>query len=67
VLPRDADGRLRPSCRHKLATAFHNQWRRTVRWRGKPHTPARILEIQAGDIKKAFLGSDGYRAFRFQW
>ena len=63
----DKDGRLRTACRHKLMTAFHKQWHRVVRWRGKMRPPSHVLEMQATSLKNAFIGSEEYRPFRFQW
>lgn len=63
----DKEGRLLSSCRRKIVSAFHKQWRRGVRWRGKLRTPGEVLEIQAAGLRKAFAGVDDYRPFRFQW
>ena len=63
----DAEGRLRNGCRRKLVRAFHKQWHRAVRWRGRMRTPADILDAQATSLRSAFLGKGEYRPFRFQW
>ena len=63
----DKDGRLRNGCRHKLVSAFHKQWHRTVRWRGRMRAPSDILDAQVTSLKNTFLGNDEYRPFRFRW
>ncbi len=63
----DKDGRLRAAARQKLVRAFHKQWQRAVRWRGKMRAPSEILDQQATSLKNAYLGSGEYRPFRFQW
>lgn len=63
----DADGRLRNACRQKLVGAFHKQWHREVRWRGRMRAPSDILEAQATNLKGTFLDNDEYRSFRFRW
>lgn len=63
----DKDGLLRASRRRKLVEAFHEQWRRGVRYRGKMRAPSEVLELQVTSLKNAYLGNDEYRPFRFQW
>jgi group II intron reverse transcriptase/maturase/CRISPR-associated endonuclease Cas1 len=63
----DAEGRLRNGCRRKLVSAFHKQWHREVRWRGRMRAPSDILDAQATCLRNTFLGNDEYRPFRFQW
>lgn len=63
----DAEGRLRNGCRRKLVSAFHKQWHREVRWRGRMRAPSDILEMQATSLRNAFLRNDEYRPFRFRW
>jgi len=63
----DVEGRLRNGCRHKLVSAFHKQWHREVRWRGRMRTPSDILDAQVTSLKNTFLGNDEYRPFRFRW
>lgn len=67
ALELDKEGRLRSACRKKLAQAFHKQWHRAVRWRGKLRAPCDVLELQATSLKNAFLGNEVYRPFRFRW
>ena len=67
ALELDKEGRLRAACRHKLVAAFHKQWHRKVRWRGKQRAPAEVLELQVTSLKNAFLGKEEYRPFRFRW
>lgn len=66
-LERDAEGRLRSGCRHKLVSAFHKQWHRAVRWRRRMRAPSDILDAQATCLRNTFLRNDEYRPFRFQW
>ena len=67
ALELDKEGFLRTACRHKLVSAFHKQWRRAMRWRGKMRSPSEILECQAASLKRTYLGGEDYRAFRFRW
>ena len=67
ALELDKDGRLRASCRHKLVSAFHKQWHRELRWRGKMRRPSDVLEMQVASLKNAYLGDEEYRPFRFRW
>lgn len=63
----DKSGLLRTSCRHKLVTAFHKQWRRDVRAHGKMRSPPDILELQATSMRNMYLGKNEYKPFRFRW
>lgn len=63
----DQDGLIRTSCRRKLVAAFHKQWAREVRYRGRMLRPAALLDFQAASIKKMFLGKGDYQPFRFRW
>jgi CRISPR-associated protein Cas1 len=63
----DAEGRLRNGCRRKLVAAFHKQWHREVRWRGRMRAPSDILDAQVTSLRNMFLGNDEYRPFRFRW
>ena len=67
ALELDKEGRLRAAARHKLVHAFHKQWHRCVRWRGKMRAPSDILELQVASLKNAYLGKEEYRPFRFRW
>lgn len=67
ALELDKEGRLRAASRHKLVHAFHKQWHREVRWRGRARAPSDILELQVTSLQNAYLGKDDYRAFRFRW
>lgn len=40
---------------------------RDVRWRGGMRAPSDILELQVTSLKKAYLGNEEYRPFRFRW
>lgn len=63
----DAEGLLRSGCRRKLVSAFHKQWHREVRWRGRMRAPSDILDAQATSLRNTFLRNDEYRPFRFRW
>ena len=63
----DKEGRLKSTCRSKLAHSFHKHWHRSVRWQGDTATPFHILEHQVTSLKKAYLGEEEYRPFRFRW
>ena len=67
TLDLDKEGRLRATCRHKLVSAFHKQWRRDMRWRSGLCAPSDILEMQVASLKNSYLGKDEYRPFRFRW
>lgn len=60
-------GSLRTSVRRLLVGAFHRMWNRPIRWRGKMHSPCRILEQQAKALVGAFLAEETYRPFQFRW
>ena len=61
------NGSLRTSVRRLLVGAFHRVWNRPIRWRGKMHSPCRILEQQAKGLARPFLAEETYRAFQFRW
>lgn len=63
----DKEGRLTASTRQKLVRAFHTLWHRKVHWRTELRSPGEILERQAGNLKKAYLGEGDYSPFRFRW
>lgn len=67
ALELDKEGHLRVGCRRKIVTAFHKQWARQIRWRGKSRSPAEILELQVASLKNMFLGKVEYEPFRFRW
>lgn len=63
----DREGKLRVSVRRKLAAAFHRQLQRQVRWRTDARRAHQLFDLQATNLRAAFLGEDEYRPFRFQW
>jgi CRISPR-associated protein Cas1 len=60
-------GSLRTSVRRLLVNAFHRMWNHPIRWRGKMHSPCRILERQAKGLVKVFLAEETHRPFQFRW